>query len=163
MLSNISLSSLTVVGRSFRIFLALIAFQELSELQQNVHHPLLGPRENLPMTSKGCLCLLFSQLSLSLRCAVLCYAQKSICWFQRRGSLSSFVEDIFTQSLATRAGDRFTFCCPSFYFSSNRKHAMQLHRKQTAQEPSVLLQLGTDFMLNPQYQERAHLCRKLSN
>lgn len=50
-----------------------------------------------------------------------------------------------------------------FYFWSNRKHTMQLYCKQTAQEPSVLLQLGTDFMLNPQYKERSHVCRKLSN
>lgn len=92
------------MGRSFRTCLLLTAFQELSGLQQKVHHLLLGPRKSLPMASKGCLFLLFSAVSQCLLCYPVCPILLS--GFREGAITPPSVRICFTQNPATRARQR---------------------------------------------------------
>lgn len=94
--------------RSFSTSFILTAFQELSGLQQNVHHLLLGPRKSLPVTSKSYFCFCFQQTP-SVCCAlllvlVLCLGTCLTC--REDAVTPSSVKIYFIQNPATRAWQR---------------------------------------------------------
>lgn len=114
-----------VVLRSFRTSLLLTAFRELSGLQQNVHHLLLGPRKSLPVTSKGCL-FLCSAVSQCLLCYSVCpgLMLRNVSYLQRRSSHSFLCKNLFHAESSTEgmAGNWFTsYCYPIIFKKSNRK------------------------------------------
>lgn len=109
-----SLSSFIVVCRSFRTSRLLTAFQELSGLQQNVHHLLLGPRRSLLVTSKGCLHFFFTVSQCSV-CFSACSSVmlKNTSYLQRRCSHSFLCKNLFhpESSSQVMTENLFTSCC----------------------------------------------------
>lgn len=137
------------MGWSFRTCLLLTAFQELSGLQQKVHHLLLGPRKSLPMASKGCLFLLFSVCCAIL--FVLSYSQDS-------GKVQSLLP--LSESVSPRiqqlghGREQIYFLLLSQFF---KKGTGNMVSNYTANKQCRGHLFPCNLVLNLQCQERAHL------